>query len=187
MVFQRDRLVPVLTLLAAVANTGLTWLWYGGLDGLDVATRTSARFSACVFAVALATRLGPGAVSWMRGFVGAHLIHYATLLLQAIVDVHAHLHEFSVVNTISVTAGVLLLVPLAIGSRAPRRGERWLNSSAVALVWGTFAGGAAVNAARHRMALLPVIPLLAGLAIHTYRASARRGQRGALASNRGAS
>ena len=181
MASQHDRLVPIAILAAAVINAGLTWFWYGGLGGLDVATRTSARFSSCVFAVALATRLGPGAMAWMRGFVSAHLIHYVTLLQQAIVDVQAHLHAFSVVDSVSVIAGVLLLVPLAITSREPWRGKRWLNSSVVALVWGTFAGGAAVNAARYRMALLPVMPLLVALAIHTYRLRAQRVARNALA------
>ena len=155
---------------------GLTVGWYGGgLQGVDVATRSSARFSALVFAVALAMRRGSSGAAWMRAFVAAHLVHYATVFYQTVTDVHSRLHALDAWDAGVIVSGVVLLLPLAwsIGSTGRR-----LNAVAVFLVWATFAGGAALNAARYRTALIPVIPLLAGLTIHLCRSARRfRGER----------
>src|SRR5712691_421529 len=70
-------LLPLLSLLGACVVAGLAVAWYGsGLQGVDVATRASARFSALVFAIALAMRAGPSGAAWMRAFVTTHLVHY---------------------------------------------------------------------------------------------------------------
>ena len=164
------RLVPQASLVAASLVVGLTLYWYGvGLEGLDVATRNSARFSALVFSVALAARAGSTGTPWMRGFVAAHLVHYATVLYQAVIDVHTRMHVLSADHVVITVAGLVLLAPLAFAS--PGSGSSWrrLNAVAVILVWGTFAGGAALNSSRYRMALVPLIPLFAALAIHVYR------------------
>ena len=71
----------------------------------------------------------------------------------------------------------MLLLPLAFASPDSSSGWRRLNAVAVLLVWSTFAGGAALNAARYRMALVPLIPLFAALAIHVYRLRMRRFER----------
>ena len=173
-----DRLVPEASLLAAAVVVGLTLYWYGvGLQGLDVATRSSARFSALVFAVALAMRAGHTGTAWMRGFVAAHLVHYAAVLYQAVTDVHTRMHVLSTSHSVVIVAGVMLLLPLAFASPDSSSGWRRLNAVAVILVWGTFAGGAALNAARYRIALVPLIPLFAALAIHVYRLHMRRSKR----------
>ena len=182
-----DRLVPEASLLAASVVVGLTLYWYGvGLQGLDVATRSSARFSALVFAVALAMRVGRTGTAWMRGFVAAHLVHYAAVLYQAVTDVHTRMHVLSASHSVVIVAGVMLLLPLAFASPDSTRGWRRLNAVAVFLAWGTFAGGAALNAARYPMALVPLIPLSAALAMHVYRLRTRRSKRriGAAVSSR---
>ena len=173
-----DRLVPGASLLATSVVVGLTLYWYGvGLESLDVATRNSARFSALVFSVALAARAGSTGTPWMRGFVAAQLVHYATVLYQAVSDVHTRMHVLSADHVVIIVAGLLLLAPLAFAS--PGSGSSWrrLNAVAVILVWGTFAGAAALNSSKYRMALVPLIPLFAALAIHVYRLRMRRFER----------
>ena len=173
-----DRLVPEASLLAAAVVVGLTVYWYGvGLQGLDVATRSSARFSALVFAVALAMRAGHTGTAWMRGFVAAHLVHYAAVLYQAVTDVHTRMHVLSTSHSVVIVAGVMLLLPLAFASPDSSGGWRRLNAVAVILAWGTFAGGAALNSSRYRMALAPLIPLFAALVIHVYRLRVQRLER----------
>ena len=170
--------MPQVSLLAASVVVGLTLYWYGiGLEGLDVATRNSARFSALVFSVALAARAGTTGTPWMRGFVAAHLVHYATVLYQAVTDVHTRMHVPSADHLVIIVAGLVLLLPLAFAS--PGSGSSWrrLNAVAVILAWGTFAGGAALNSSRYRMALAPLIPLFAALAIHACRLRVRRLER----------
>ena len=171
------RFLPVLSLLGACLSVALTLTWYGsGLEGIDVATRSSARFSALVFAVALGTRLGPSGVAWMQAFVAAHLVHYATVAYEAVTNVHHRLHALDAWDGLVIISGVLPLLPLA--SAWFHRGTVWrrLNSIAVFLVGATFAGGAALNAPRYWTALIPVPLLLAGLTIHAYR-SASQSQR----------
>ena len=172
------RLVPHVSLVAASLVVGLTLYSYGvGLEGLDVATRNSARFSALVFSVALAARAGSTGTRWMRGFVAAHLVHYVTVLYQAVTDVHTRMHVLSAGHLVTIVAGLVLLLPLAFAS--PGSGSPWrrLNAVAVILAWGTFAGGAALNSSRYRVALAPLIPLFAALAIHVYRLRVRRIER----------
>ena len=167
------RYLPVLSLLSACLSVALTLALYGsGLQGIDVATRSSARFSALVFAVALGARLGPSGIAWMRAFVAAHVVHYATVSYEAVTNVHHRLHALDAWDGVVIISGVLLLLPLA--SAWFQRGTIWrrLNAAAVFLVGATFAGGAALNATRYRTALIPVIPLLAGLTIHVYRSAA---------------
>ncbi len=169
-----DIFLPLLTLLGAFVAAGLTVAWYGsGLQGIDVATRVSARFSAFVFAIALAMRAGPSSAAWMRAFVITHSVHYATLSYQAVTDVQSRLHILDVWDGLAIVFGILLLLPLAFATPDSRTIWRWLNPVAVTLVWATFVGGAAVNAARYWTALIPVIPLLAGLAIHVGRSTQR--------------
>ena len=173
-----DRLVPGASLLATSVVVGLTLYWYGvGLESLDVATRNSARFSALVFSVALAMRVGRTGIAWMRAFVAAHSVHYATVLFQAVSDVHTRMHVLSADHVVIIVAGLLLLAPLAVAS--PGSGSSWrrLNAVAVILAWGTFAGGAALNSSRYRMALAPLIPLFAALVIHVYRLRVQRLER----------
>ena len=109
----------------------------------------------------------------MRAFVAAHLVHYATLCYQAITDVHSRLHALDAWDAGVIFSGVVLLLPLAFASSSGSTAWRRLNALAVFLVWATFAGGAALNAARYRTALIPVIPLVAGLTIHVWRSALR--------------
>jgi hypothetical protein len=179
-----DTLLPVMALLSASSVVGLTLGLYGSdLRGIDVATRSSARFSAVVFAVALAMRLGPNGVAWMRAFIAAHLVHYATVSYEAVTNVQHRLHTIDAWDGVVIISGIALLLPLA--SAPFQRGAVWqrLNTIAVVLVAATFAGGAALNTTRYRTALIPVIPLLAGVTLHLYR-RARRFQRARFASMR---
>ncbi len=124
-----------------------------------------------MFAVALGTRLAPSGVVWMQAFVVAHLVHYATVSYEAVTNVHHRLHTVDTWDSVVIISGVLLLLPLV--SSWYQRGTVWrrLNAIAVFLVGATFAGGAALNAARYPTAMIPVIPLLAGLTIHLYRSA----------------
>ena len=169
-----NRFVPG-SLLAASVVVGLTLYWYGvNLQGLDVATRNSARFSALVFAVALAMRSRRTGTAWMRAFVAAHLVHYGSVLYQAVTDVHTRMHAISVEHSVVIIAGVLLLVPLAFASSDSSRVWRRLNAAAVLLTWATFVAGATLNAVRYRAALFPLVPLFAALTIHVHCLRMRR-------------
>jgi hypothetical protein len=126
-----------------------------------------------VFAIALGMRAGSSGAAWMRAFVTTHLVHYATLSYQAITDLQSRLHMLDVWDSLVIVVGVLLLLPLMFATPDSRTIWRRLNQVAVALVWATFVGGAAMNAARCWTALIPVIPLLAGLAIHVARSTRR--------------
>ena len=109
----------------------------------------------------------------MRAFVVAHVVHYATVFYQAVTDVHTRMHVLNAGHCALIIYGVLLLLPLVFASPNSTTVGRRLNAVAVFLVWATFAGGAAFNAAVYRTALIPLIPLLAGLTIHVCRSVQR--------------
>jgi hypothetical protein len=165
-----DIFLPVMAFLMALFVVGLTLGWYGSdWPGIDVATRSSARCSALVFAVAVAMRLGSSGVALMRAFIATHLVHYGTVSYEAVTNVHHRLHTLDAWDGVVIISGVLLLLALALARF--QRGTVWrrLNAVATFLVGATFAGGAALNATRYWTALIPVIPLLAGLTIHLFR------------------
>ena len=113
---------------SAVAAAGVVALSFaasdGALAGAIAATRNSARFSALVFALALAARAGrpqqlaTNQAELTLAFVAAHGIHYATVVARAAIEPGNRLRELSVEPLAIVGAGFGLLALLALTARA---------------------------------------------------------------------
>ena len=125
------------------------------LPGAVAATRESARFSGLVMAAALVARAPrPVAVSMRRteltlAFVAAHGVHYATVVLRAVVEPGSRLRSFSFEVETVVLAGVLLLAVLAGTARATSRTGRRTNAFAFYIAWTVLALGSASRARSH--------------------------------------
>ncbi|HEU4382449.1 MAG TPA: hypothetical protein VFR85_03010 [Anaeromyxobacteraceae bacterium] len=89
------------------------------LAGAMCATRFSARFSALVFALALAARAGrprflaARRLEWTLAFTIAHAVHYTTVLVRALVEPDNDLRHPSLDAVLIVTGGFGLIATLA--------------------------------------------------------------------------
>jgi len=109
---------------AAVAAAGVVALSFAASDsalaGAIAATRNTARFSALVFALALAVgagrpvQLAAHQAELTLAFIVAHGIHYATVVGRAAIEPENRLRELSIEPLAVVTArfGLLALLPL---------------------------------------------------------------------------
>jgi len=113
---------------AAIAAAGVVALSFAASDGVlaggIAATRNTARFSALVFALALAVgagrpvQLAAHQAELTLAFVAAHGIHYATVVARAAIEPGNRLRELSVEPLAVVGAGFGLLALLAFTARA---------------------------------------------------------------------
>jgi hypothetical protein len=116
---------------SAIAAVGVVALSFATSDsalaGGIAATRYSARFSALVFALALAARggrpwmLATNQVQLTLSFVAAHGIHYATVVGRAAMEPGNRLRHASLESLAVVAAGFGLLALLALTARAQSR------------------------------------------------------------------
>src|SRR4029453_10055942 len=80
------------------------------LAGAVAATRYSANFSGLVAAVALVARahrpiaLSKRRTEWTMAFVAAHGVHFATVVLRALVEPHSHLRGFAIAAVLVLSA-----------------------------------------------------------------------------------
>ncbi len=93
------------------------------VSGAIAATRFTARFSACVFALTVIARAGRPtilATHWQSltfAFVAAHAVHYGTVATRAFLEPGNRLRHPTLVPLLIVAGGVSLLVALAATRR----------------------------------------------------------------------
>jgi hypothetical protein len=122
------------------------------LAGAVAATRYSARFSGLVMAAAVVAR-APWPVVWSRrrteltfAFVAAHGVHYASVVLRALVEPGNRLRSFAIEIDVFVFLGFLLLALVAATARATTEAGRRANAIFFYFSWTALAlasGGAA--------------------------------------------
>jgi len=142
------------------AATGLTLLVVAScfalsgdvLAGAIEATRYSARFSGLVLAAALVAR-APRPAAWsMRrteltlAFVAAHGVHYATVVLRALVEPGNKLRTLALEPAVVVLLGLVLLALVAVSARATSIAARRLNAVAFYVAWMVFVLASALRA-----------------------------------------
>ena len=136
-------LVVVGTCLATAGDT---------IAGAVAATRYSARFSGLVLAVALVARAPrPVALSRRRteltfAFVAAHGVHFATVLLRAVVEPGHKLRTFGLDVVVVVLLGLILLALISGTARATSVAGRRVNAIAFSVAWTVFVLGSAMRA-----------------------------------------
>jgi len=137
----------------------------GILPGAITATRYSARFSGLVLAAAVVAH-GPHPVAWARrrtewtlAFVAAHGVHYATVILRALVEPGNRLRSFSFQAEAVVFLGLLLLALVAGTARATSLIGRRTHAVAFYLAWAIFVLVSALRASTS----LPSAVVLAAL------------------------
>jgi len=119
------------------------------------ATRNTARFSGLVLAAALVARSPrPVALSRWRteltlAFVAAHGVHYAFVVLRALVEPSSKLRSFSWEVDLVILAGVLLLAVVAATARATSEVGRRTNAVAFYIAWTVLTLGSASHARGH--------------------------------------
>jgi hypothetical protein len=120
--------------------------------GAVEATRYSARFSGLVMAAAVVAR-APRPVAWARrrteltlAFVAAHGVHYATVILRAVVEPGNRLRTFGLDLIAVVLLGLFLLAVVAKTARATSVAGRRANAIAVYVAWTVLVLGSAVRA-----------------------------------------
>ena len=125
-------------------------------------TRDSARFSGLVMAAAVVAR-APRPVGWWRrrteltlAFVAAHGVHYATVVLRALVEPGGRLRSFALQVELVVFLGLILLAVVAGTARATSERGRRTNAIAFYLAWTVLA---LVSAFRTRTALASALVL----------------------------
>ncbi|HET9158455.1 MAG TPA: hypothetical protein VFN91_17400 [Myxococcaceae bacterium] len=111
------------------------------LTGAVEATRYSARFSALVMAAAIVAR-APRPLTWaMRrteltlAFVAAHGVHYATVVLRALVEPGNKLRGFTIDAVVVVLLGLGLLAVVAGTARATSLAGRRTHAVAFYVAW----------------------------------------------------
>ena len=115
------------------------------LGGAGAAARNSARFSAFLFAVALAARagrppqLGAHQIELTLGFVAAHAIHYGTVLARAAIDPANALRQPSLDALVVVAGGVGLLALVGLTARAHSTSASRAHAIAFYIVGAIFA------------------------------------------------
>jgi len=112
--------IPAVALLALAVGAA-AYLRYDTFGpGLSAAARNTARFSAVIFAVALAARSPRFAPLFARrgeafwAFVAAHLVHYAYVLAVAVLDTSNPLHQMNPTNAGVFVGGFSLLAAAAL-------------------------------------------------------------------------
>src|SRR5215468_9624982 len=122
------------------------------LTGAVAATRYSARFSGLVLAAAIVAR-APRPIAWsMRrteltlAFVAAHGVHYATVILRALVEPDNKLRTLTVGVVAVVLLGLVLLAVVAKTARAISPAGRRMNTIAVYVAWTVLVLGSASRA-----------------------------------------
>ena len=123
------------------------------LAGAVAATRDSARFSGLVMAAAVVAR-APRPAAWsMRrteltlAFVAAHGVHFATVILRALIEPGNKLRSFSLEVALVVLLGFLLLALVAATARATSVAGRRANAIALYTAWTVLALASASRAA----------------------------------------
>ena len=122
------------------------------LSGAVAATRYSARFSGLVLAAALVAR-APRPVAWsMRrteltlAFVAAHGVHFATVVLRALVEPGNKLRTFGVDVVVLVLLGLILLAVIARTARATSVAGLRVNRIAFHVAWTALVLASALRA-----------------------------------------
>ena len=140
--------------------------------GAIAATRYSARFSGLVLAAALVARAPrPVALSMRRteltfAFVAAHGVHFATVVLRALVEPGNKLRTFALDVAVVVLLGLVLLALIAGTARATSVAGRRTNAIAFYVAWTVFVLG---SASRARTALAAAVVLAALAAAMLWR------------------
>jgi len=148
----RRTFIWVATGLALVVATTCLATTGDIVAGAVAATRYSARFSGLVLAAALVAR-APRPVAWsMRrteltlAFVAAHGVHFATVVLRALVEPGNKLRTFGLDVTVVVLLGLALLALIAGTARATSVAGRRTNAIAFYVAWTVFALASAMRA-----------------------------------------
>jgi len=122
------------------------------LTGAIAATRYSARFSGLLLAAAVVAH-GPHPVAWSRrrtewtlAFVAAHGVHFATVVLRALVEPGNKLRTFGLDVTVVVLLGLALLALIAGTARATSVAGRRTNAIAFYVAWTVFVLASAMRA-----------------------------------------
>ena len=142
----------------------------GVLAGAVAATRNTARFSGLVLAAALVARAPrPVAPSRWRteltlAFVAAHGVHYASVVLRALVEPSSKLRSFSWEVVLVILAGVVLLAVVAATARPTSRVGRRTNGVAFYVAWTVLALGSASHAPSHLASAVVLGALITAMA-----------------------
>jgi len=130
------------------------------LAGAVAATRYSARFSGLVMAAAVVAR-APRPVAWSKrrteltlAFVAAHGVHYATVILRALVEPGNRLRSWAIEVELVVFLGLLLLTLVAGTAKATSVVGRRTNAIAFYVAWMVLA---LVLASRARTSLASAV------------------------------
>ena len=139
------------------------------LEGAAEATRYSARFSGLVLAAALIAR-APRPVAWSRrrteltlAFVAAHGVHYATVVLRALLEPDSKLRSFTVSVVVVVLLGLLLVAAVAGTARATSLTGSRANAVAFYVAWTVLALVEASRASRYLASAVVLGALVAAL------------------------
>jgi hypothetical protein len=163
-------LIVAATVLAALIVVALCFASaHAALAGAIWATRYSARFSALVFALALAARaerpraLAARRAELMIAFVAAHGIHYATVLARAAVEPGNHLRQPSLERFLSLGGGFGLIVLLAATARPHSRGAARAQALACYVALAAFVVALGTHAAQEVGAAVTLACVVAAL------------------------
>jgi hypothetical protein len=146
------------------------------LAGAVAATRYSANFSGLVAAVALVARdprpiaFSRRRTEWTMAFVAAHGVHFATVVLRALLEPDSKLRSFAIDVMLVVVAGFSLIAVIAATARATSRAGRRANAVAFSIAWTVLALG---SASRARTSLASAMVLGALIAAMTWRIGSR--------------
>jgi hypothetical protein len=148
------------------------------LAGAVAASRYSARFSGLLLAAALVAR-APRPVAWSRwrteltfAFVAAHGVHFATVVLRALVEPDSKLRTLTLDVVVVVLAGVTLLAVIAGTARSTSRAGCRANAIAFYIAWTVLALG---SASRARSSLASAVVLAALSTAMLWRIASRAG------------
>ena len=111
------------------------------LDGVVLATRYSARFSALVLATALIARaprpfgLNHQRVALTLAFAAAHGVHYSTVIARAFLDPEHKLRHPGPVDLAGLVGGAGLILVIAVTAKASSAARSRLNAIAFYAAW----------------------------------------------------
>src|SRR5215469_10727439 len=115
------------------------------LAGIVQATRSTARFSGLIFAIALVARSGrPAALAgttfaWTMAFVAAHGVHYGVIITRAFIEPGNDLRTLSVRSVLTVVIGFGTLALAAFTARATTGWRTRAHRFALYVLWSLFA------------------------------------------------
>ena len=148
----RRAFIWVTTGLALLVVAGCLVFSADVLSGAAAATRSSARFSGLVMAAAVVAR-APRPLVWSRrrteltlSFVAAHGVHYATVIMRAVVEPSHELRRFAIGFDLVVLLGVVLLALIAGTARATSVTGRRANAIGFYVAWTVFVLASALRA-----------------------------------------